>query len=115
MQLTLSVIFVVFTFGSLKAFGTTSTEVQHLLAFIEAANCQYERNGTMHSAQDAKAHIYKKYNYYQDDINSAEDFIRLAATKSSLSGKHYQIHCPNKPVTKSSEWLLAELAKYREE
>ncbi|KID56275.1 hypothetical protein JF50_18645 [Pseudoalteromonas luteoviolacea] len=100
---------------SLKSIASTAAEIQHLLTFIEMSHCQYERNGSLHSAYDAKQHISKKYHYYQDDIESAEDFIRLTASKSSLSGKPYLIHCRNSKPTKSSEWLLLELKAFRKQ
>ncbi|MDK1287600.1 DUF5329 family protein [Pseudoalteromonas umbrosa] len=100
---------------SLKSIASTAAEIQHLLTFIETSNCQYERNGSLHTARDAKQHISKKYHYYQDDIESAEDFISLTASKSSLSGKPYLIHCSNNKPIKSSEWLLLELKAFRKQ
>jgi hypothetical protein len=91
----------------------TQEEINHLLKFVSETKCQYERNGTMHSGKEAKEHIQKKYDYYEDDIKSAEEFIKLSATKSYMSGNHYMIHCPEQPVLKSSAWLLQELQVFR--
>ena len=60
------------------------TEIQHLLEFVKTTPCQYERNGTQHTGVEAVEHIQKKYDYYLDDIKTAEDFIEYSATKLSL-------------------------------
>jgi hypothetical protein len=89
-------------------------EIQHLLTFVQNTDCQYERNGTYHSGKDARAHIQKKYDYYKDSITTTEDFIRLSASKSTMSGKAYQVHCPNKKAITSKQWLLRELNQFRQ-
>jgi hypothetical protein len=89
-------------------------EINHLLRFIASTDCQYERNGTLHNGKEAVEHIKKKYQYYSDDIESSEDFNKNSATKSKISGKYYKIHCTDKAVVKSKNWLLTELTVYRE-
>ena len=69
-------------------------------------------NGRITCAE-ALGHIKKKYDYFSDDIETAEDFIQYAATKSKMSGKYYLVHCPSQPTIKSQDWLLAELKRYR--
>jgi hypothetical protein len=107
----------VFLFFVLSLHGQWVTanpaEINHLLHFVEHTQCQYERNGTQHNGVDAVAHIKKKYDYYKDDIKTTEDFIKLSATKSTMSGKAYQVHCPNKKAITSEQWLLDELATFR--
>ncbi len=88
-------------------------EINHLLNYVKNTKCLYERNGDQHNGVDAYKHISKKYKYFEDDIQSAEDFIRLSATQSSISGKKYYIICPNKNRVESSKWLLKELDRYR--
>ncbi|MBQ4810903.1 hypothetical protein A7985_10665 [Pseudoalteromonas luteoviolacea] len=91
------------------------SEITHLLEYVEQSGCEYERNGRFHSAADARAHIMKKYEYYQDDIDSTEDFIHYAASKSALSGKYYKIHCSGKEAIRSQDWLILELNRLRRE
>ena len=91
----------------------TLDEIEHLLAFVKDTNCVYERNGKQHTGTEAVEHIKKKYDYYSEEIDSAEDFIKYAATKSKMSGDYYMVHCPDQPAVKSKTWLLAELASYR--
>ena len=98
---------------SAGAMADTQKEIEHLLNFVANTSCKYERNGTLYDGVEAQNHIKKKYRYYLDKINSAEDFIKYSATESLLSGKKYKIHCPNMAVQNSGDWLLDELNRYR--
>ena len=109
--LTLTTI-VLFTL-SLSANGDYKQEIQHLLNYVKTTDCLYIRNGDSYKGPKAVSHIQRKYDYFEDDIHSAEDFIRLSATESTMSGKRYHIQCPNKPQVESGRWLLDELARYR--
>jgi len=99
---------------SAGAYADTQKEITHLLDFVANTACKYERNGTLYGGIEAQAHINKKYQYFIDKINSAEDFIKYSATRSTMSGKKYKILCANMPVQFSSDWLLEELKKYRQ-
>jgi hypothetical protein len=105
--------FIFLSLFSLHAFASTQDEIDHLLSFVASTDCEYERNGTMHSGTEAVEHINKKYAYYLDDIESTEDFIKYAATKSKMSGKYYKINCSDQSSMRSKDWLLAELMAYR--
>jgi hypothetical protein len=89
-------------------------EIQHLLNYVQKTDCSYIRNGESHNGDEARKHIQMKYNYFKDDIHSAEDFIRLSATKSTMWGNKYYIVCPHQNKIPSSQWLLQELHRYRE-
>lgn len=95
------------------SFANTKQEIKHLLNYVKNTECVYERNGDKHTGQEAVKHIKKKYDYYFDDVITAEDFITFSATKSTMSGKHYKVHCKGKPSVNSQTWLLAELNKFR--
>ena len=73
------------------------------------------RNGGSHEGAEAAKHVRRKYNYFRDDIGSTEEFIELSATKSTMSSKSYEVHCPGEPPMNSADWLLAELEVYRGE
>lgn len=94
------------------AIAATADEIQHLLEFVENSGCAFIRNGESHDAREARSHIEHKYNYVKSRVSSAEDFIKYAATKSSLSGERYMVECGG--VKESSrDWLSRELAAYR--
>ena len=104
-----------FTLISTASFAEASykIEIDHLLNYVKNTKCLYERNGDQHSGVDAHKHISKKYEYFKDDIHSAEDLIRLSATQSTVSGRKYHIICPDKKRVESGKWLLKELNRYR--
>lgn len=97
----------------LPAMAGQTEETQYLLRYIEQSGCEFERNGTIHNAKDARSHIQKKYEYVDSHVNTTEDFIKYAATKSSLSGKKYYVTCQGERQT-TAQWLLGELSRYRE-
>ena len=94
---------------------TLVQQIEHLIDFIRDSPCAFIRNGTEYDGSTAADHVRQKYAYYRDRdrIRSVEDFIDLAATKSALSGKPYQIRCPGQPVAPAADWLRAELQAYR--
>jgi hypothetical protein len=90
-------------------------EIDHLLDYVAKSNCKYDRNGTIHDGPQARDHMNRKYQYYRKKVKTAEDFIEYSATRSTISGKEYKIRCPETGVTSSSDWLLDELRRYRQE
>lgn len=88
-------------------------EIKQLLNFIEQSNCIYQRNGDDYTGKEALEHIKKKYNYFIDDIKTTEDFIRLSATKSTISGKPYMVKCEGQAIITSEQWLLEALKQLR--
>ena len=99
---------------SVPVFGSDmQSEINYLLAFLENSECQFERNGKLHTGKDTVDHVKKKYNYFKSKIDSAEKFIEYSATKSTLSGKYYMVLCKDSPKVKTQDWLLQELKKYR--
>lgn len=107
------VIFTVLSvFNSLPVTADTTEEVQFLLTFIEKSGCKFIRNGSEHSAEDARKHIERKYDYLGDRIESADEFIRKAASKSSFSGKVYKVECGDQKIS-SEQWLTTALQDYR--
>ena len=91
---------------------SVSQEIDHLLQYIESSNCIFIRNGSESSATEARAHIQTKYDIFKNRIKNKEDFIKYAATKSSISGKPYKVRC-NGQETLNADWLNAELEKIR--
>lgn len=89
-------------------------EIDHLLGFIEHSDCTFFRNNSSYSGARAREHIQKKYNYIKKRKTglTAEQFIKYAASRSSLSQKPYRVYCGAEPVS-SEKWLLDELERYR--
>ena len=91
-------------------------EIDHLLQYIGNSKCSFDRNGTWYDAKAALAHVRMKYDFLlmQDRISTTEDFIEMAATKSSMPfGEPYAVKCDGRSPLPSSAWLSAELARFR--
>ncbi len=90
-------------------------EVNFLLGYVEGSGCEFYRNGTWHDSKMAQAHLRDKYNYLvaRNLINTTEDFIERAATKSSFTGKAYEVRCGGGATMTSNQWLSVELARFR--
>jgi hypothetical protein len=113
----LALLFLASTISAAEPSLTAREEVDHLLAYLQESNCRFVRNGEEFSAQDARDHLSKKYAYLlrKGLVKEAEDFVRLGASKSSSSGKPYQVRCVGKPAVLSETWLSEELARYRQQ
>ena len=89
-------------------------EIKALLDFVEHSPCQFVRNGLEYPGPRARAHLQQKLDYLEgkNRVSSAEDFIDLAATKSSLSGRAYEVRC-QESVEPAGTWLKRELQRQR--
>ena len=93
----------------------TQVEINYLLGFIEVSGCQFYRNGSWYDSKRAQSHLRDKYELLasRNLIKTAEDFIDLGATKSSISGRPYQIRCGECPPAETNPWLHDVLTRYR--
>ncbi|MGB7740801.1 MAG: DUF5329 domain-containing protein [Steroidobacteraceae bacterium] len=91
------------------------TEINYLLGFVESSGCEFYRNGSWHDSKAAQHHLRYKYDWLvrHGQITTTEDFIEMAATSSSSSGKPYKIRCDGSPVVSANAWLRSVLARYR--
>jgi hypothetical protein len=90
-------------------------EIDQLITALGTSGCEFQRNGSWHSAAKAQAHLRKKYAWLRkrDLVHTAEQFIELAGSKSSLTGRAYEVRCSGRPVVASAVWLRARLAQIR--
>jgi hypothetical protein len=91
------------------------TEIDALLAALGSSGCEFYRNGTWHNGTEARKHLLTKLNYLEkrNAVKTTEDFIELAASSSSMSGKPYQVRCPGSKTVESKEWLHSQLKLVR--
>jgi hypothetical protein len=113
-------VFKAFVFAALAFYApppalaaSPEAEIDHLLNFIAGSSCAFIRNGVAYDGAQALDHIKNKYEYYRDDIRSAEDFIALAASKSAMSGRPYLVQCDAAEMP-AAEWLTHELSAFRQ-
>ena len=90
-------------------------EIEHMLAYVTGSDCEFRRNGFWFTAKEAESHMRTKYSYLESInlIHSAEDFIDLAASKSSVSGLQYEVRCKDQLTVATAPWLQSELARFR--
>lgn len=90
-------------------------EIEGLIAALGASGCDFQRNGSWYPAKKAEQHLRRKYDYLRerDKVATAEQFIALAGTRSSMSGRAYSVRCPGKPVVESAAWLQGRLRALR--
>lgn len=90
-------------------------EIDALLAKLQASGCQFNRNGSWYNGTDARNHLLRKLEYIEgkSTIQNTEQFIAMAASKSSSSGKPYQVKCGNEPAVDSQAWLTRTLTSIR--
>jgi hypothetical protein len=90
-------------------------EIHALLAKLQASGCQFNRNDSWYSGSEARDHLLRKLEYLEDKstVSSTEQFIDVAATKSSSSGKAYSVKCAGQSPVASQVWLTQQLPGIR--
>ncbi len=87
-------------------------KIERLIAHVEGLDgAVFIRNDTEHDCREAAEHMRSKWNWKEDEIASAADFIRVAATGSSVSGSPYYIRFSDGRRLKSADYLLQQLAR----
>ena len=98
----------------LKAAESLEQTINFLLHRIETADATFIRNGQEHTPKEAVAHVRAKYVHFKNQIKTPEDFIRLAATKSLLSGQPYLIRPREGKELPLHLWLTNALREHRQ-
>ena len=98
-----------------QAPAATRAEVTQLLDRVESSQCKFNRNGSWHDAKSARKHLQDKFDYLdkKNMVATTESFIDKGASRSSTSGKAYQIFCPGGQAMPSAAWMTAELNRLR--
>jgi hypothetical protein len=91
------------------------TEPEKILLLIEAIagmeDAVFIRNGVEHSSVEAAEHLKMKWQARSGDITSAEQFIEVIASRSSVSGEAYVIRQPDGTSVPSGEYLREKLGE----
>src|SRR5208337_4692069 len=69
----------------------TEKVIAYLIDQVAKSHLTFTRNGTEYSSQEAADHIRNKYEYFNSQIKSPEDFIRVCASKSLVSSEPYLV------------------------
>lgn len=91
---------------------TEKAKIESLIKCVEAIkDAKFVRNGSEYSAKDAARFLRGKWDANESKIKTARDFIAIAGTKSSTTGKPYLIRFADGKETPSAEFLAKELDK----
>jgi len=99
--------------GTATAVEDTQKTISYLLDYVSKSGMTFIRNGQEATGKEAADHLRQKWDYFRNRIKTPEDFIKLAATKSELSGKLYLVRFKDGKESPAGEWLAKVLAEYR--
>ena len=89
-------------------------KIDYLIGSIEALQyAHFIRNGSTYDAKAAADHLRLKFKYSASHVHTADDFIRLCATGSSITGKAYLIRFADGHEVPSATFLLDKLREYQ--
>jgi hypothetical protein len=89
--------------------------IAYLMDYVAKSKVTFVRNGAEHTPAEAASHINAKYQHFKSEIKTPEDFIRLSASKSLLTGKPYLVRVPGGKETRLEDWLTEALKAHRAE
>ena len=90
-----------------------SRKIEYLIEAIGTLqHAQFVRNGTSYDAKAAADHLRLKLEKAGSRVSTADDFIRLCASVSSVSGTPYQIKFDDGRVVTSEAYLRQRLAEF---
>jgi hypothetical protein len=99
--------------GKIVAGDSLEPTISYLVDYVGKSDATFVRNGQTHTPQEAANHIKAKYEHFKSEIKTPEDFIRLAASKSLLTGKPYLVRAPDGKEMRLDVWLADALKEYR--
>ena len=87
-------------------------KIEFLISSVENLNgAKFIRNGSEYEGKKAAEHLRMKLQNALV-VQTADDFIRLCASKSSISGKPYMIRLTDGKTIKSEEYFREKLKEY---
>lgn len=93
--------------------NTEKEKIVFLISSIEnMKGAIFIRNGTEHDGKAAAEHLRMKLQRSGDKVKTADDFIRLCASKSFISGKPYTIRSPDGTTENSEQYFRKKLMEY---
>jgi hypothetical protein len=99
--------------GKIVAGDSLEQTINYLLDYVGKSDATFIRNGQKHTPEEAANHIKAKYEHFKNEIKTPEDFIRLAASKSLLTGEPYLVRAPDGKEMRLDIWLTDALKEYR--
>jgi len=92
-----------------------NNKIEFLISSVEnLKDTKFIRNGSEYNGREAAKHLRMKLRRAGDRVQTADDFISLITSKSSVSGKPYLIRLPDGKTIKSEKYFRDKLKEYRE-
>jgi hypothetical protein len=89
---------------------TEPQKIERLIQYVEKLpGALFIRNGSEHTSREAADHLRTKLKYAGDRVKTAEDFIRLCATESSMTHQPYRIRFADGAERNSADVLREQL------
>ena len=87
-----------------------TAKIQYLIASVETLEgAKFIRNGSEYDARDASDHLRLKLKVAGKKVKTAEDFIRLCASKSSITSEPYLMRFADGTTIKSEVFFTDKL------
>jgi hypothetical protein len=100
----------------MQAHGLENSEaarIQHLISSVEALRgAKFIRNGQDYDGKTAGEHLRLKLRAAGSRVRTAEDFIRLCASRSSVTGQPYQIRFSDGRILDSETYFNRALTTF---
>ena len=91
---------------------TEDEKIRRLIVFVRnLKGAVFIRNDSEHTTGEAADHMELKLKKAGNQVKTAIQFIDLCASKSTLSGKDYQVRLSGGKTVKSSVLLMEELKR----
>ena len=88
-------------------------KIEFLISSVEnMKGAIFIRNGSEHDGKAAAEHLRMKLKNAGGYVQTADDFIRLCASQSYITGKPYMIRLSNGKTIKSEEYFREKLKEY---
>jgi len=88
-------------------------KIEFLISSVEnLKGAIFIRNGSEYDGKAAAEHLRMKLKNAGGYVQTADDFIRLCASKSYITGKPYMIRLSNGKTIKSEEYFREKLKEY---
>ena len=89
-------------------------KIEFLISSVEnLKGAKFIRNGSGHDGKEAADHLRMKLQKAGGKVQTVDDFIRLCASKSSMSGKPYMIRSSDGKTINSEQFFREKLKEFR--
>lgn len=89
------------------------SRIEHLISSVEKLEgAKFIRNGSEYDSKTAGSHLRMKLAKAGDRVKTASDFIEGIASKSSITGKAYQIRKADGSMIETRPYFYRRLREY---